>query len=126
LQARLAGGEYDPTRTRVLHVAANPASELARLQDKAALERLEEENRQLRVALAAAATGSSEPNAAATDAAAAAGGEAGVAAAVATAEVRLLTRKLAAAEKQAGALRDVFKQRVKAFRDSCRCGTVHS
>lgn len=43
-----------------------------------------------------------------------------VAAAVAAAEVKLLRRKLEAADKQAAALKDVFKQRVKAFRESCR------
>jgi hypothetical protein len=48
-----------------------------------------------------------------------------VAAAVAAAEAKLLRRQLAAAEKQAAAMKDVFKQRVKAFRESCRCGCVY-
>jgi hypothetical protein len=43
-----------------------------------------------------------------------------VAAALAAAEVKLLTRKLAAADKQIAALKDVFNKRVKAFRDSVR------
>jgi hypothetical protein len=67
-----------------------------------------------------------------TKAAAAPGGSSGtadsddpvVAAAVAAAEAKLLRRQLAAAEKQAAAMKDVFKQRVKAFRESCRCGCV--
>jgi hypothetical protein len=47
-----------------------------------------------------------------------------VAAALAAAEVKLLTRKLAAADKQIAALKDVFNKRVKAFRDSVRQGTA--
>jgi hypothetical protein len=61
MQAQLAGGEYDPTRTRIMHLVANPAAELARLQDKAELEKLREENTSLKQALtargAAAASG---------------------------------------------------------------------
>jgi hypothetical protein len=53
LQAQLAGGEYDPTRTRIMHLVANPAAELARLQDKAELEKLREENATLKQALTA-------------------------------------------------------------------------
>lgn len=43
-----------------------------------------------------------------------------VAAAVAAAEIKVLTRKLELAEKQAATMKDVFKQRVRAFRESCR------
>jgi hypothetical protein len=43
-----------------------------------------------------------------------------VAAAIAAAEVKLLQRRLAAADKQVAALKDVFNKRVKAFRDSVR------
>lgn len=53
MQAQLAGGEYDPTRTRILHLVANPAAELARLQDKAELEKLREQNDALKQALSA-------------------------------------------------------------------------
>jgi hypothetical protein len=53
MQAQLAGGEYDPTRTRIMHLVANPAAELARLQDKAELEKLREENASLKQALTA-------------------------------------------------------------------------
>ncbi|WIA20164.1 hypothetical protein OEZ85_006013 [Tetradesmus obliquus] len=140
LQAQLAGGEYDPTRTRILHLVANPAAELARLQDKAELEKLREQNDALKQALsvrggataaAGARAGPSSAAAGSTAAAAAAalaGGASSsadaddpvVAAAVAAAEAKLLRRQLAAAEKQAAAMKDVFKQRVKAFRESCR------
>lgn len=54
LQARLFGGDYDPTRTRILHLVSNPTTELDRLQDKAAVEKLKEENTQLRATLARA------------------------------------------------------------------------
>lgn len=76
---------------------------------------------------AAADPGSSrsmDPQTAATPSAAALGSGSAddplVAAAVAAAEVKLLQRKLAAAEKQAATMKDVFKQRVRAFRESCR------
>lgn len=69
---------------------------------------------------------SMDPQTAATPSAAALGtGSADdplVAAAVAAAEVKLLQRKLTAAEKQAATMKDVFKQRVRAFRESCRWG----
>ncbi|KAF6261129.1 mitotic checkpoint protein-domain-containing protein [Scenedesmus sp. NREL 46B-D3] len=135
LQAQLAGGEYDPTCTRIMHLVANPAAELSRLQDKAELEKLREENASLKQALTArggtAASGAAGPSAAAAGSttAPAAGGNSSstadaedpvVAAAVAAAEAKLLRRQLAAAEKQAAAMKDVFKQRVKAFRESCR------
>lgn len=64
------------------------------------------------------------PPAPASTAAAAAGGndDALLTAALSAAEAKLLARKLAAAEKQINALKEVFNKRVKAFRDSVRCG----
>jgi hypothetical protein len=47
-----------------------------------------------------------------------------VAAAVAAAEIKVLNRKLELAEKQAATMKDVFKQRVRAFRESCRWAGV--
>lgn len=135
MQAQLFAGEYDPTTTRVVSLVANPAAEVARLQQAAKLDRLTAENEELRAALARAATAAAMQAATATSqpapsAAAAAAQQPpplqppqedpSVTAAVATAEVKLLSRKLAAAEKQTAALKDVFNKRVKAFRDSVR------
>lgn len=50
-QAQLAGGEYDPTSTKVLHFVSNPAAEVARLRQAAELDRLAAENEELRAAL---------------------------------------------------------------------------
>jgi hypothetical protein len=130
----VAGGEYDPTSTKVLHFVANPAAEIARLKQAAELDRLAAENQELKAALskrppaAAAAAGTPPTAAAAATLAAAAGGDreeegdgSAVAAAVAAAEAKLTARKLAAAEKQVAALKEVFNKRVKAFRDAVRC-----
>jgi hypothetical protein len=51
VQAQLAGGEYDPTSTKVLHFVSNPAAEVARLRQAAELDRLTAENEELRAAL---------------------------------------------------------------------------
>jgi hypothetical protein len=71
-------------------------------------------------------TGPLAPATASTAAAAAAGGDddALLTAALSAAEAKLLARKLAAAEKQINALKEVFNKRVKAFRDSVRCAAV--
>lgn len=51
VQAQLAGGEYDPTSTKVLHFVSNPAAEVARLRQAAELDRLTAENDELQAAL---------------------------------------------------------------------------
>lgn len=135
----MAGGEYDPTSTKVVHFVSNPAAEVARLQQEAQLDRMTVENKELRAALAAARAAAAR-TAAAGGGTAAGGGSNGagdgggandadgandgddpaVAAAVAAAEVKLLQRKLSSAEKQVVALKEVFNKRVKAFRDSVK------
>jgi hypothetical protein len=88
----------------------------------------------LLVLLLCAAGAAHPPSAATTSAAAvaaaAAAGDTGggddplVSAALAAAEVKLLTKKLSAADKQVTALKEVFNKRVKAFRDAVRCEDV--
>jgi chemotaxis protein histidine kinase CheA len=51
VQSQLAGGDYDPSTTRVLHLAANPAAEVERLRQQVQLDKLETENNELREAL---------------------------------------------------------------------------
>eukprot|EP00775_Hariotina_reticulata_P012147 gene12147-12285_t len=131
--SQLAGGDYDPSTTRVLHLAANPAAEVERLRQQVRLDRLETENKELREALTRRGQEAAEPSASDPmdhDAAAhqavsqpvatGSSDNPAVAAAVAAAEIKVLTRKLELAEKQAATMKDVFKQRVRAFRESCR------
>jgi cell division protein FtsB len=48
LQTRLGAGDYDAAAVRVLHMVVNPETEVARLEQEQAVERLEAENKALK------------------------------------------------------------------------------
>ncbi|CAG9460709.1 unnamed protein product [Pedinophyceae sp. YPF-701] len=112
LQARLGRGEFDASQTRVLHLRGNPEAAAREAKRREEVERLEAQNEALRAQLREA------------EAVRVAGGGAGAGgasseAAVLGAEAIVQKRRAAELEKQMLRLKEVFKERVHAFREAC-------
>jgi mitotic spindle assembly checkpoint protein MAD1 len=131
LQACVAAGDFNPATTRVLHMAANPASERRRADAEAAVARLQAEVSSLR-RLLRDARGAAPPGAAAAGGEGGGGGggegggaaaapapvtgDAGVALAQKEAELAMAQRQVAQLSRQEARLRELFADNTKAFR----------
>ncbi|KAI8473804.1 MAG: mitotic checkpoint protein-domain-containing protein [Monoraphidium minutum] len=115
LQACVAAGDYNPETTRILHMAANPASERRRLEAEATIVRLQAECEALRRQLRAFRGGGGGGNGAA-----AGGGEAALVLAKKEAELAEAQANLAKANKATAKLNQIFTEHSKHFREAVR------
>ncbi|KAI8512316.1 Mitotic spindle assembly checkpoint protein MAD1 [Branchiostoma belcheri] len=106
VEQRHLQGDYDPTRTKVVHLGLNPTM-LARQHRQAELERLREECEKLRQRLRAAEEG----------------GSADVTASIlhtpSSREMEDLKKQLTTAETKNTRLKEVFQQKIHEFRQAC-------
>ncbi len=118
LQACVAAGDFNPATTRVLHLAANPATERRRIDNEATIARLQAECVALRHQLQSAAGGGGAGGAGGGGAASA---EAGMALAQKEAELAMAQRQVSQLSRQEARLRELFGESTKAFREAVRC-----
>ena len=116
LARRVGRGEFDPAKTKVLHLVHNPEAEAHRTEAQRELEVLRAENGELRSQLRGRPAPPEGEGEAPTPGA---GGEAAVSSAVASAEITVLRRRVADLEKRETRFKTVFKEQISAFREAC-------
>ena len=120
--ARVGRGEFDPTKTKVLHFVHNPEAQTHKSETDTEIELLRAENDELRAQLknplltplntpGGPAEGASAPSTAGRDDA--------VSTAVAAAEATILKRRVADLEKRENRYKSIFKEKITAFREAC-------
>lgn len=121
--ARVGRGEFDPTKTKVLHFVHNPEAQTHKSETDKEIELLRAENDELRAQLknplltplntpgGDPAEGMSAPSTVGRDDA--------VSTAVAAAEATILKRRVADLEKRENRYKSIFKEKITAFREAC-------
>lgn len=101
----------------MLHLVTNPESEFHQLAREQQIEQLQAENDALREQVQKLVPSRNDGGGSSVGAG---GGSTGVAVAVKDAEIAVLQRKVSELEKAMRRLKDVFKDRITAFREACR------